>query len=116
MNKAQKKALRKLAPMFIAVIFTVAISLAYIWHPWMLGLPLDGCGWEYDEELTNTYINDTFEGEIPISWNFKVYVESDVCSSCSRQIRLYSRDLTSSDWWTLESEGYVDGEGNMFWT
>jgi hypothetical protein len=113
MNKAQKKALRKLAPMFIAVTSVIAFVLVF-GHPWTMGLPL--YGWEYDEELTNAYINDTFEGETPVGYAYKVYVISNGCSSCSRMIQLYGRVDTPYEWWHLKDEGYVDGEGNMFWT
>jgi len=108
--------MKKKKMLIIVTILLCAIAVdatIFIWHPWTMGLPL--YGWEHDEEMTGIYMNDTFDGEMPIGYSYRVYVESGGCLSCSRQIRLYGRAVSPYAWWTLESEGYIDSEGNMYW-
>ena len=79
-----------------------------------LSIVLDG--WEYNEELTQRYIENISDWSpidpIKCSWNVYVKIDEDSFPS-NRNIRVYARPQVPISQWSLIVEGEIDNKGDM---
>jgi len=106
----------------VAVVLIIIFAGFYIWYSPHLGMPL--LGWQIDDDLTDQFIEEEFEGVVPPDGRAHVIAVGPLVRNepNSRAVRYYTKSIIEPfpwslfQWWQLQRQGMYDYDtGEFIW-